>query len=234
MATLVVVQRPDWTDTACHWGQYWMKEHVVKPAEEAGFDLVDLYGDDAVRSKVLEACKRENFIYFSGLGHGNATIFTGQRRGKVFWKGDEETKAISNGHHFNFLSCVFGREGARWMQEEGKAVGVHGYDESFIFVIERGNFPDKYATPFFDSHTTVDRELFKGATHGEAHQACLDRFDYWLDNAPQACRRYLAWDREHKVFWGDPQARLLPSKPPSIWEIILRWIRKLLRLLGFR
>jgi len=211
MSILVVIQRPDWTDTACHWGQHWMKEYVTKPAMEAGFEVVDLYADDAIRSKVLEACKRANFTYFSGLGHGNATTFTGQRKARIFWKGDGETKAVSNGKHFNFLSCVFGKDGAKWMQEEGQAIGVHGYDQSFIFVIDRRDFPNESAHPFFDSHATVDRELFKGATHGEAHQACLDRFEYWIENAPEVCQRYLAWDKEHKVFWGDPEAKILPG-----------------------
>lgn len=216
MSNLVVVQRPEWTDIACHWGQHWMNEYVVKPARAAGFDVIDLFGDDASRSKVLAACRRSDFIYFSGLGHGSYTTFTGQRREAIFWRGDLQTKAISKDKHFNFLSCQFGRDGAKWIQEVGGAIGVHGYDENFQFVIDQQNFPDSVAKPFFDAHTTVDRVLFKGKTHGEAHKACLERYEHWIQNAPLVCRRYLAWNKAHKVFWGNPRGKLV---------IIDIWIR---------
>jgi len=188
-----------------------MEKNVTKPARDAGFEVRDLYADDALRSKVLQACKRSNFIYFSGLGHGNATTFTGQRVEPIFWKGDQETKAISKDKHFNFLSCVFGKDGAKWMHQVGGAIGVHGYDETFTFLAS--TFPNSLATPFFDSHTTIDRKLLGGATHGEAHKACLQRFEYWIQHAPEACRRYLVWDKEHKVFWGNPNAKLPTLRP---------------------
>ena len=229
---VVVVTRPDWTDTACKWGSWWMNELVVKPAREAGFDVTDLYADDATRDKVLEACKKSNFIYFSGVGHGNATTFTGQRREKIFWKDDDETCEISKDKHFNFLSCIFGKEGAKWMVEKCGAIGAHGYDASFIFVIDRDNFPNDKAKPFFDSHTTTDRKLFKGATHGRAHRACLRRFNYWIMTAPEVCRRYLAYDKEHKVFWGDKKARI--KKPCFIVTATLGTHEKLQIFYWFR
>jgi hypothetical protein len=209
--TRVVVQRPEWTDTACHWGQYWMKVYVVDPFRKAGCEVVDLFGDKAIRTEVLKACKRSNFVYFSGLGHGNATTFTGQRKQPIFWKGDKETCAISDGHHFNFLSCVFGKEGAKWMAEECGAIGVHGYKESFYFVVS--TYPNSVAKPFFDAHTTVDRELLKGKTHGSAHNACIARFNYWIAHAPNdAAKRYLIHDRNCKVFYGNRNAKLPPCE----------------------
>lgn len=209
--TRVVVQRPEWTDPACHFGQYWMKVYVTDPFRKATCEVIDLFGDQATRAEVLKACKHSNFVYFSGLGHGNPTTFTGQRKEPIFWKGDKETCSISDGHHFNFLSCEFGKEGAKWMAEECGAVGVHAYKESFIFVAS--TYPNSVAQPFFDAHTTVDRELLKGKAHGSAHAACIARFNYWIAHAPNpTAERYLIHDRNCKVFYGDRNAKLPPCE----------------------
>jgi hypothetical protein len=199
----VVVQRPDWGDFACKWGSWWLNERVIKSAVTHGYTVSDLYGSDATRNKVLKECKKSDFVYFSGVGHGNSTTFTGQYQERIFWRRDEETKKISKGKHFNFLSCRFGRFGARWMKRVGGAVGVHAYNADFVFLADSDDFPNGYAEPFFDAHTTVDRELLRGATHGEAHRACKKRYAYWILNAPFECRRYLVWDMMHKVFHGD-------------------------------
>ena len=208
----VVVQRPDWGDFACKWGSWWLKEKVIKSAQTHGYTVSDLHAGAATRSNVLRECKKSDFCYFSGVGHGNFTTFTGQYEEKIFWRGDEETKKISKGKHFNFLSCKFGRFGARWMAREGGAIGVHAYKADFIFIADDEHFPNSYAEPFFDAHTTTDRELLKGATHGEAHRACKKRYAYWILNAPPECRRYLIWDMRHKVFYGDRTKRLSDSK----------------------
>ncbi len=217
MSTIVVV-RPDWSDTACKWGSKWLEELVVKPAQKAGFKVIDLYGDNATRDKVLDAMKQPDTIYFSGVGHGNADIFTGQEFEHIFWTNDGETKEIAPGKHFNFLSCSVGERLAPWIDEVG-AVGVHAYDATYWFVM--GNFPNGFAEPFFDSHCTVDKALFAGKTHGEAHKECLDRYDYWIDNAPQQCKSYLFHDKQHKKFFGDPNARImmgyLPIRVFRVW-----------------
>ncbi|HDO19461.1 MAG TPA: hypothetical protein ENG74_01910, partial [Thermoplasmatales archaeon] len=207
----VVVQRPDWGDFACKWGSYWLQE-VINEARTHGYDVSDLHANNARREKVLRECKKSDFVYFSGVGHGNATTFTGQRGEPIFWLGDQETKQISRGKHFNFLSCKFGRLGAKWMARRGRAVGVHAYTADFIFIADEDDFPNGYARPFFDSHLTVDRELLKGSTHGEAHRACIRRYLYWSMRAPSICRRYLIWNMIHKAFYGRRWADLRTTR----------------------
>lgn len=224
----VVVQRPDWGDIACKWGSYWLQE-VVKEAKSHGFDVSDLYGSKATRGNVLRECKKSDFLYFSGVGHGNATTFTGQREQPIFWLGDKETKNISKNKHFNFLSCRFGRLGARWISRVGRAVGVHAYDADFAFIVDEGNFPDGYAKPFFDSHLMVDRELLKGSTHGEAHRACKMRYLYWAMRSPFICRRYLIWDMRHKRFYGRRWANIWTKRACIIATITLRDDREKLK-----
>ncbi len=98
------------------------------------------------------------------------------------------------------------------MAREGGAIGVHAYKADFIFIADDEHFPNSYAEPFFDAHTTTDRELLKGATHGEAHRACCRRYEYWILHAPLECKRYLIWDLRHKVFYGDRNKKLIDNE----------------------
>jgi hypothetical protein len=206
--TRVVVQRPDWGDLACKWGSQWIKDVVLPLARSTGYTTVDLYGDDAVRSRVLAECSKTDFEYFTGVGHGDFETFTGQELEKIFWLGDSETKKICRNKHFNFLSCRFGAIGARWMRTIGRAAGVHAYNSDFIFLIDEDDFPNNVAMPFFDSHTVVDRVLLKGGMHFTAHLECVKRFTHHILTGPEECRRYLVWDRNHKVFYGNWLKRL--------------------------
>jgi hypothetical protein len=209
MSSIVVV-RPDWSDAACKWGSEWLKRLVVEPARKAGFRVLDLYADDATRAKVLDALKGSDVVYFSGIGHGNADTYTGQQCENIFWTNDEETKKAAPRRHFSFLSCVVGAQLGPWIAQVG-GVGVHAYDETYIFVIDNDNFPNGVAEPFFDSHCTIDRALFAGKTHGEAHEECIARYDYWIDHAPEECKSLLFHDQQHKKFFGNPKARIKPS-----------------------
>ncbi len=212
MSGRVVVQRPDWGDPAMKWGSAWLK-NVVDLAEDKGFPVSDLYADDATRVKVLSLCKRSDFLYFSGVGHGNATTFTGQNQEKIFWYLDNETKGLCKGKHFNFLSCSFGEIGGRWMALFGRAAGVHAYNRSFIFMADESTFPLGVAEPFFDSHVEVDRNLLAGSTHLTAHRNCKKRFVKWIldPSTSLLAKRYLLWDRNHKVFYGKWLGRLEQS-----------------------
>lgn len=204
----VVVQRPDWGDVACRWGSQWLKDIVLPSARNTGFTTSDLYGDDATRSKVLVECNKSDFEYFTGIGHGNSETFTGQNMEKVFWVGDEETRKICKNKSFNFLSCRFGAIGARWMRAIGRAAGVHAYSSDFVFLVDQNDFPNSVAMPFFDSHTMVDRVLLGGSMHFTAHLECVKRFTHHILTGPEECRRYLVWDRNHKVFFGNWLKRL--------------------------
>jgi hypothetical protein len=204
----IVIQRPDWGDAACKWGSEWLRRKVLEKAKQLGYTVKDLYADNAIRSKVLSECEKTDFIYFSGFGHGNYSMFTGQNMEKIFWVGDSNTKKICKGKHFTFLSCMFGRLGAKWMRKIGRAKGVHGYKEEYIFIVDENDFPNSYAKYFFDSHGVVDEELLKGHTHFTAHFACKRKYLEAVFEAPSICARYLLWNRFNKVFYGNWFSRI--------------------------
>jgi len=211
MAT-ILVSRPDF-EAATRWGQYWFNENVVKPAKEKGFNVIDLYKDQAKREIFHQKIDEENPTYISGVGHGNETTFTGQNYSVLLKKDDAETEKRVKGRHFHLLSCQTGAQLGPWMIEKG-AVAYHGYKVTYYFIIS--SFPNKYATPFFDSDTTIDRTLIEGKTHKEAKEACIAKYNEYIESeeTPEICKRYLKWDLDGYVFYGDENSRIVAPPPP--------------------
>lgn len=84
----------------------------------------------------------------------------------------------------------------RLLIDSAGRLALHGYERDFMFVK-----PD--VTPFVDSDLMVERMLAEGKNHEEAHQACLERYDYWIEKAlkeKQWIRGYLIGDRQNKFF----------------------------------
>ncbi|MEM1551558.1 MAG: hypothetical protein QXH03_02675 [Candidatus Bathyarchaeia archaeon] len=208
----ILVSRPDF-ETATKWGAYWYNENVVKPAQEKGFKVIDLYAKDAVREKFHQAIDTEDPIYISAVGHGNQNTLTGQNYSVLLRVDDAETAKRVPNRHFHLLSCETGAQLGPWMVEKG-AVAYHGYKVTYYFVIS--TFPDSYAKPFFDSDETIDRVLFEGKTHREANKAAYDKYTQYIEdpNTPEICKRYLLWDRDGLVFYGNPDATITAPPPP--------------------
>ena len=205
----ILVSRPDY-DNATRWGQYWFNELVVKPAQAKGFDVVDLYRENAVRDVFYKSIDDKNPVYITGSGHGNNTTFTGNGGSVLLRSGEEDTIKRAPNRHFHLLSCNTAIDLGKRLVEYG-AKGYHGYACTYTFVIS--TFPNKYAEPFFDSDETIDRELIEGKTHGEAKAACLAKYDYWIENAPEVCRSYLLYDKEGYRFYGDGNSRITAPPP---------------------
>ena len=212
LAPTIVVSRPDF-ETATRWGAYWFMELVVKPARDKGLNVVDLYKEDAVREKFYSAIDENDPIYITGVGHGNETTFTGNKYSVLLRVDDLETAKRAPKRHFHLLSCRTGAKLGPWLVEKG-AIAYHGYKETYYFVIS--SFPNKYAKPFFDSDTTIDRVLFEGKTHKEAREACIAKYKEYLESeeTPEICKRYLKWDLDAYVFYGDENSTITAPPPP--------------------
>lgn len=207
MSKLVIFCLPD-HDEGNRWGSEWLKS-LKSLAEDEGFKVTILSRDDANRQNVLQNCRDKDFIYFTGIGHGNETIYTGQNNEYIFWKEDSETCEVSKNHHFNFLSCRCCTELIPWMVHNCGAKAIHGYKKDYIFMIDEDNFPNDIAEPFFDSHITIDKELLKGSTHSKAHTECRKRYLYWIRNPPGVdpylqswIKIFLVWNMMSKCLYG--------------------------------
>jgi len=207
----VVVTRPDF-ETATRWGAYWFNELVVKPAQEKGFNVIDLYKENAVRDVFLKAIDENNPIYITGVGHGNKETFTGNGYSVLLKVDDTETVKRAPARHFHLLSCETGAILGPKLIEYG-AVAYQGYKVTFYFVIS--TFPNKYAEPFFQSDETIDRALFEGKTHREANKLAYNKFTEYVESpdTPSVCKSYLLWDRDGLVMYGDSDSTI--TAPPS-------------------
>ena len=212
MATILVT-RPDF-ETTTHWGHYWVGETVEKLRKN--HNVVDLEKQYATKSVFHFYIQEKNPELVIGVGHGRPTLFTGHNYSHLLEVGREETVSASNNRHFCLLSCLVGRRGGllETMVKKYGAVGAHGYQESFYFVINKKQYPNSLAHPFFDSHEQCVLALANGATHFEAHKTCVETFNKWINDPsiPELCKRYLLWDRNAKVFYGDWDARITDKK----------------------
>lgn len=212
MPATILVSRPSF-ETATKYGHYWFGQLVVEPAQQAGLNVIDLEKDKAVRAEFFNAIDEHNPIYITGVGHGNETTFTGQNYSVLLKVDDQETiKRVPN-RHFHLLSCRTGAQLGPWLVDNG-AVAYHGYKVTYYFIIS--TFPNTYAKPFFDSDTTIDRVLFEGKTHKEAKQACIAKYNQYIEdpNTPEICKRYLKWDLDGYVFYGDENSTITTPPPP--------------------
>lgn len=201
-------------------------QHAVDYLRGKGFTLDDLGGDDAVRTKVLDSLSRNDPIWFFGVGHGNADIFTGQHYDRIWWTCD---CSQLRDRVVYLLSCITGaRLGPDMVNNKGARTYM-GYKEVFGWIQERYIDPlaDKYGKSFFEPVMELIYRLADGHTCREAFNASIDKWNYWIDYWRKSSDPYasqvLGWlihDRDAQVLYGDESARVaLPYVVPPIWQL---------------
>lgn len=208
----VLVSSPDF-ETATHYGSYYYN-YIVKDAIDNGFEVLVLYEDRATRINFLNRIRKDDPVLVSGVGHGNENVFTGQNEEILMQTGDPATVEISKGRHFVLLSCTVGKVLGKKIVEEYGGIAFQGYDEEFIFMAT--DYPNDYASWFFNAHSEIEKALHKGATHEEAYHAAQDAWDNAIKKAPLECRPYLIHDKECHVLWGDKNARIVEEPVPPV------------------
>jgi len=218
----ILAGRPDF-ETATHYGAAFLHEYVVKYAEEKGFEVEDLYKEDAVRDKFLEVLNSKRIKFVSWCGHGNETVLTGQWYSRILQVGDvtsAESLRKSGVIGISALSCLtFARLG-KWLVEENYIAWYHGYEREFIFVVSRKEPPteDKYAKPFFDAHFSFDRVILNGGKPSEAYKEAQEKFMKYINDpdVPQVCKPYLRWDMKYEKWTGADKPITGEPKPKYI------------------
>jgi hypothetical protein len=208
----MVCVRPSWGDTATDWGSEQLKRKTIAYAKAAGWSVTDLYADDAVKTKIIEALKKANFG--SLLGHGNNSVFTGQRQEIVFQVNDAETLAFCQGAGdivLNFLSCLMGKGLAPWMTQNGLRA-AKAYTEEFVFANDPGNFPNSVADPFFLAYCEFDKVFMQTQSEDQAYQAELRKWEEVIDASDAATKPYKIQDYDAAELFKKGQEP--PPQPP--------------------
>lgn len=217
---VAVCTLPDF-ETATYVGSLALK-HVVDEWRDRGFEITDLHGDDAVRTRVLDALAAADPVFFFGVGHGNADVFTGQGYDKIFWTCDCGELA---GRVAYMLSCVTAARLGPDAVSKGAACYI-GYADTFGWIMEKVQDPlvDRYARGFFEAALEIIRRLTGGASTAEAFRASIDVWNHWIDywakspdpNAPWVLQ-WLLHDRDCQKLIGDEAARVASAIPWPWW-----------------
>mgnify|MGYP000017521883 CR=1 FL=1 len=222
-----VVGRPSF-DVATRIGQKYVKRYVVDTFAEAGWKVHDLFHIDATREKLLDVLRGARVVYVKWLGHGNASVITGDKLQRVLWVGDAEgarSLKQSGVVVFSALSCITRRGLGKWLVKQKAVKAYYGYDDVFYFCDGR----EEYANPFFASDMAFDRVLLEGATAGQALEVALDTFKHFVDSpsTPAGCKPYLLHDMRHCGLEGDKEAKITEGEAPPIPPIPTKWHVKL-------
>jgi len=216
--------RPDF-EPATHMGNLFFG-HVVDEWAGRGMAITDLNGDDATRTKVLEALGTDDPVFVTGVGHGNSSTFTAQGYDRVFWTCDSSELA---GRVAVLLSCVTAKElGPDAVENKGCRTYI-GYSEVFgwVYVPPAGDpLGDPYARGFYEPVLELIRRLMDGASAGEAFRASIDVWNRWIDYWSRSVDPMAPWilqwlihDRDVQKLIGDETATVAVPTPPS-WNVL--------------
>jgi len=217
--SVATVTRPD-SDTATRLASLAVGSAVAYMRSRQ-IDVEDLASSRATRSSVVSSLTGRDPALFIGVGHGSASVFTGQNQEKIFWKCNCRELA---GRVTFLLSCLTGRElGPDIVSKGGRC--YMGYNEEFIWVQERAVNPleDRLGRPFFEPVLEICKRLADGETAGRAFRASIDKWNYWIDywsrqRDPVAAVvvMMLKWDRDAQVLYGDENAVAAQPAPPAV------------------
>jgi hypothetical protein len=218
---VVTITRPNF-DFATRLGSLALA-HAVDYMRAHGLTVDDLSGADAVRAKVLDSLSRRDPVFFTGVGHGNETVFTGQNLERIWWVCD---CSQLRGRVVYLLSCSTGQQlGPDMVRDKGAWCYV-GYKVAFTWIQESIQDPtaDKYAKAFFEPVLELICRLADGRTVGEAFRASIDKWNSWIDywsRSPDpvapAVVMFLILDRDGQVLIGDENARVTPAVALPWW-----------------
>jgi hypothetical protein len=193
-----------------------------------GFRVDDLHGSNATLENVVNSLDSLDSIFFTGVGHGDTNVFTGQDRRAIFETCSDADYKLRSRVVF-LLSCLTGQNlGVDLVRNKGVMVFV-GYKVEFTWVQSRVQDPlaDVYARSFFEPVLELYYKLADGKTVKEAYLASIDKWNYWIDywsksNDPIAplVVQTLVWDRDGQVLYGDENATIgTPTPIPLSWWV---------------
>jgi len=222
---VVVFVRPDWGDLAMRYGSYWLSL-LVDEARRLGWDVTDLYGDEATREKIEETLETVDPLFFHAVGHGDVNVYTAQRKEVVFVACENDD--LLAGRVTYLLSCKTGAVLGPSIVNKGGTAYL-GYRDVFGWIVKEPHDPatDEYARAFMELTNTIASALLRGRTAREAYDAGIATADRWIDywsrsddpNAPEIIK-WLAHDRDVLVLYGAGGVRVTrPITPAIAWQL---------------
>jgi hypothetical protein len=104
-----------------------VRKYVYPYFLQKDYDLLSLFGNDAIREKFSSYCLLPDVVYISGFGHGYDNLFTGQH-GEVLWKVGSYDPREAQGKIIHLMSCLTARRLGPDLVDKG-ARAYFGYEE---------------------------------------------------------------------------------------------------------
>jgi hypothetical protein len=207
----LVCLRPDY-ETATHWGQYWFQDQVLKLADAKQIPYLDLYGMNDYKGYFDEVMKQPENKFLCGIGHGNQQLIVGHNGQELLNVTNPDDLQLMQGKHGSFLSCLFGSSAKTWV--DNGMLSFFGYKVTYYFVIS--TYPNSFASPFFKSHCTYDREILCGTQPTIAFTKCRDAYDQEILKQPDWIARYLINDRDGITLEYNLDKSPFAPQPPEL------------------
>jgi len=210
-------------DAATEHGQFWTKKYINDLLEEKGYPFIDGYKEDASRNCMIQSIE-DGAGWLTGVGHGNATKWTGQKQEVLLDAGheDDRNRINNNGVMLTPISCSFGKSFRSWST-------FRGYTDLYIFIRSSSAPDDKVALQFADCSFTLERELIKAGriTKDVWEEACkrtTEKWNFYIQSGASITRPYFRRNRDLEIFqWmGAPEVE--PSGWCKFWKGVCDFI----------
>jgi len=201
----------------CHYciNGYDALKYAVDYADSKGIWWIsDIQKEEAVKNTVYGHIDVVNPGSIYGFGHGSPTVYTGDDEKSIF--SVLECSKLS-GRIVYLLSCLTANLlGPSIISNGAKAYA--GFRVSWTWITSSTDidpYTDHYGKGYFESANELWISLCNGATFGEALQASVDKYNYWInywlsgdDPIKEEVAKWLIHDRDGLVGLGNMSIKL--------------------------
>ena len=193
----------------------WLAEYLFNGLRDAGLDVICMQGDAVTQAQVFHTIQDYEPKLILGVGHGNASVYTGQNY-NVIWRSGQYPNATIAGRNFSPVSCLVGLDLLPDMVARGLGAGL-GEDIEYSFWIDQGKPPleDPTLALFTKSEFTYAFALAEGYTHDQARQIMLKAYYAAAETAYPHIASTLINDADHRLAFGDGAWKLVEGNPPE-------------------
>ncbi|MCX6844334.1 MAG: hypothetical protein NTX53_18900 [candidate division WOR-3 bacterium] len=184
----------------------------VHPAfASRGFTVIPLTGVNDDRAHFVPQALSSLTVYLGGIGHGNATTYTGHSNSPILQVGHYAAAEVA-GKAIHFLSC----QTAIALGPDTVAKGAlcyAGYNANFTFVGDTPGTPVNEKELFMIADSRFDIWMACGLTADQARTATIAAFNAGIAMVPgTVAASWLTYDRDHFKLLGNVATKILPVR----------------------
>jgi hypothetical protein len=207
---------------------YYRVEKFVHPYfDQKGFNVIELFGNDATRENFAPACMLPIVDFITGGGHGYDDYFLGHMNQELWRVGNYDPKE-PKGKIIHLMSCLTANMLGHNLIDNG-SLAYFGYKVSFSFPqYQDGTDPlnDPRIEPFFECDSAIDKFIADCLPANEVYKKTMELYEEKLQELsaiPDSglAPAFLRYNFENLCHYGNPDIAL-----PCIDDVIVIQIGK--------